>query len=347
MPKTIQQTRFGQLPDTRPVDLFTLTNSHGLVAKITNFGGIITELHVPDKSGKLANVVLGFDNLPQYVAKHPYFGAIIGRIGNRIAKGRFTLDGVQYTIATNDGTNHLHGGIKGFDKVLWTATANDTPDGPSLRLTYLSPDGEEGYPGNLSVTVTYTLTNNNELRIDYSATTDKATPVNLTNHTYFNLAGAGVGTILDHEVTVAADRYTAVDPKELIPTGKIDPVKGTPLDFTTPTPIGARIAQTPGGYDHNYVLNSGGGKLAFAARVRDPKSGRIMETLTTEPGMQLYTSNFLDGTVKGLGGAYPKHSAFCLETQHYPDSVNHPNFPSTILRPGNTYQTTTVYKFLT
>jgi aldose 1-epimerase len=292
-------------------------------------------------------VVHGFDNLEQYAKGHPGFGATIGRFGNRIARARFTLDGREYTLAANNGRNHLHGGLKGFDKVVWDARSLPATDHEAaVQFRYLSKDGEEGYPGNLSVTVTYTLTDDNALRIDYEATTDKATPVNLTNHSYFNLAGEG--DVLDHEVMIAADRYTPVD-DELIPTGEITSVKGTPLDFTRPMQIGARIEQLkpkPGGYDHNYVLNRDGKALALAARATEPKSGRGMEVLTTEPGMQLYTGNFLDGKYTGVGGvAYGRHSGLCLETQHFPDSVNRPNFPSTILRPDETFESTTVFKF--
>lgn len=343
----IDEQAWGQTQDGTPIKLFTLTNSKGMVAKITTYGAIITELRVLDRNDKVGNVVLGFDNLDQYLKGHPFFGAVAGRVANRIAKGRFTLDGHEYRLAVNNGPNHLHGGIKGFDKVVWTAkplqaNANEA----SLQLTYLSKDGEEGYPGNLAVTVTYTLTEDNELRIDYSAKTDKATPVNLTNHSYFNLAESG--TILDHVLMINADRYTVTD-DTLIPTGEIAPVAGTPLDFRKPTPIGARfdeIQKKPKGYDDNFVLNSAGKSLALAARVYEPKTGRVMEVLTTQPGVQLYTGNFLDGKLTGPNGqVYAQHTSFCLETQHFPDSVNHPEFPSTILRPGQTFKSTTVFKF--
>jgi aldose 1-epimerase len=318
-----------------------------MVARITAYGAILTELRAPDRYGRVANVVHGFDNLEQYVKGHPGFGATIGRFGNRIARARFTLDGKEYTLAANNGRNHLHGGLKGFDKFVWEAKPLPAGDHEAaVQFTYSSKDGEEGYPGNLSVTVPYTLTDDNELRIDYHATTDRATPVNLTNHSYFNLAGDG--DVLDHEVMIAGDRYTPVD-DELIPTGEIAGVKGTPLDFTKPMRIGARIEQLkprPGGYDHNFVLNGGGKSLALAARVTEPKSGRVMEVLTTEPGIQFYTGNFLDGKYTGVSGVvYGRHSGFCLETQHFPDSVNRPNFPSTILRPGGTLKSTTVLKF--
>jgi aldose 1-epimerase len=341
------KSAFGKTKEGTAVDLYTLTNRHGMVAKITTYGATLTELQVPDKSGRLTNVVLGYDRLEPYLAGVPYFGSTIGRVGNRIAKGRFTLNGKTYTLATNNGPNHLHGGNKGFDKVVWQA--QPAPGANAITFTYRSPDGEEGYPGTLLASVTYTLTDDNEIRLEYTATTDKPTPVNLTNHSYFNLAGDGAGDILGHELMLAADRFTPVD-DTLIPTGELKPVKGTVFDFTTPTVIGARIQQVPGpapvGYDHNYVLRNSGGSLALAARVVEPKSGRWMEVLTTEPGIQFYSGNFLDGTLKNRAGVpYNKHAAFCLETQHFPDSVNQPAFPSTILEPGKRYATTTVYRF--
>ena len=347
-PAPVQKAAFGKTQEGTAVDIYTLTNRNGMVAKIATYGATLTELLVPGKGGK-TNVVLGYDRLEPYLAGTPYFGATIGRVGNRIAKGRFTLNGKTYTLATNNGPNHLHGGNKGFDKVVWKAEPAQSASGPSLKLTYRSADGEEGYPGTLDVTVVYTLTDANEVRIDYTATTDKPTPVNLTNHSYFNLAGDGVGDILAHELTINADQFTPVD-ATLIPTGELKNVKGTVFDFTTPTAIGARIAKVPieppVGYDHNFVLRGGGGSLALAARVVEPKSGRTMEVLTTEPGLQFYSGNFLDGSLKNRAGVpYQKHAAFCLETQHFPDSVNHPNFPSTILEPGKTYKTTTVYRF--
>ncbi len=345
---TIQRTGFGKTAEGTPVDLYTLTNTHGIVAKIMTYGGVVTELHVPDKDGKMTDVVDGFDNLDQYLKGDPYFGALVGRVANRVAKGKFTLDGADYVLAVNNGPNALHGGLKGFDKVVWKGQGHVGAAGPSLHLSYLSADGEEGYPGNLSVTVVYTLTDNNELKIDYTATTDKATPINLTNHSYFNLAGTG--DVTNHILTLYADKYTPTD-DTLIPTGEIKPVAGTPLDFTTPTAMGAHLDQLTGdpkGYDHNYVLNSGGKKLALAARVEEPTSGRVMEVYTTQPGIQFYTGNFLDGTLTGKGGTvYNIHTAFCLETQHFPDSVNHKNFPTSILKPGETYHQTTVYKFST
>lgn len=345
----VEEMEFGRLPDGRVVKRYELRNRHRMMARVTTYGAILTELHVPDRNGGFTNVVHGFDNLRSYVAGHPFFGATVGRVSNRIGKARFTLDGQEYLLANNNGRNHLHGGMVGFDKVLWKAQPIKVDDREvAVVFTYLSRDGEEGYPGNLDVRITYTLTDNNELRIDYSATADKATPVNLTNHSYFNLAGAG--EILDHEMFIGADHYTPVD-EELIPTGEIAPVKGTPLDFTKPALIGTRIEQLkpkPGGYDHNYVLNSEGKSLALAARVRDPKTGRVLEVHTTEPGIQLYTANFLQGQVSGLNGQRSeRHSGFCLETQHFPDSVNHQNFPSTILRPGKVYKSTTIFGFST
>jgi aldose 1-epimerase len=342
----VVRSEFGKTQDGKAVDLYTLTNRHGLVAKVTNYGGILTELHVPDKSGQNGNVVLGFATLDKYVAGHPFFGATTGRVANRIAKGKFTLDGKEYTLFVNNGPNSLHGGKVGFDKKVWDAEPVDTKDGPAVRLRYVSPDGEEGYPGTLTTTVTYTLTNDDELKIDYKATTNKPTIVNLTNHSYFNLAGDGNGTVLDHELMINADKYTVFDSTQ-IPTGEIKSVEGTPLDFRKATPIGQRIEQVEGGgYDHNFVLNGKTGQMKLCARVRDPKSGRVMEIRTTEPGVQLYTANGLNGSVTGTSGKpYPKWGAFCLETQHYPDSVNHKEFPSVVLRPGDTYHTTTVHKF--
>jgi aldose 1-epimerase len=344
----IQEQDWGRTREGAAVKLYTLSNRHGVIAKITDYGVILTELHVPDRQGRVTNVVLGFDNLEAYLKGHPAFGATIGRVANRIAKARFTLDGKEYRLAANNGANHIHGGPKGFDKVVWTSRIVRASDTASVEFRYLSRDGEEGYPGNLEVTVVCSLTDDNELRIDYRATTDQPTIVNLTNHSYFNLAGSG--DVLEHELSIDAARYTPAD-KELIPTGEIAPVAGTPLDFTKPTRIGARIDQLkpqPNGYDHNYVLNSGGQALALAARAYEPKSGRVLEVLTTEPGVQLYTANWLDGRITGVGGVtYVRHGGFCLETQHYPDSINKPQFPSTVLRPGQTSQSTTVFKFST
>jgi aldose 1-epimerase len=345
----VHKTPFGKTADGTPVDLYTLTNGKGMTAKVITYGCILTELGVPDRGGKPGDVVLGFDDLQSYLAGHPFFGAVVGRVANRIAKGKFTLDGKTYTLATNNGPNALHGGNKGFDKAVWKAEPVRHGDDVGVKLTHRSPDGDEGYPGNLDATVTYTLTPDSALRIDYRATTDKATPVNLSNHTYFNLGGAKSATILGEEMMINADKYTPVD-ETLIPTGEIKSVKGTPMDFTTPHTIGSRIEQLKGtgGYDHNYVLRGEGKGLHLAVRVNDPKTGRVMEMYSTEPGVQFYTGNFLDGTLKGRGGVtYQRHQGFCLEAQHFPDSVNHPNFPSVILRPGQTYTQTTVYKFST
>jgi aldose 1-epimerase len=337
----------------KPIELFKLANGHGMELEVMTYGGIIRSLKVPDRTGAVADVVLGFDGPEGYLGDPPppYFGALIGRYGNRIAKGKFTLDGQTYTLATNNAPNHLHGGNKGFDKVLWTAAPRQSSEGASLVLTRTSPDGEEGYPGTLQVRVTYTLTDRNELVIDYHATTDKATPVNLTNHSYFNLAGEGSGDILGHELMINADRYTPVD-DTLIPTGELASVADTPFDFRKATAIGARINQdnpqlkNGKGYDHNWVLNRQGTGLQLAARLSDPKSGRTLEIRTTEPGLQFYSGNFLDGTIKGKGGhAYALRSGLCLETQHFPDSPNHPAFPSTILKPGQSYDSKTVFTF--
>jgi aldose 1-epimerase len=338
---------FGRLPDGTAIQLYTLTNAHGLRATISTYGGILTSLLVPDAAGQLGDVVLGFDSLagyqsPEYRKAGPYFGALIGRYGNRIARGRFMLDGKAYVLATNNGPNHLHGGLQGFDKVVWTAEPGTSPRGQTLTLRYLSRDGEEGYPGNLLVTVMYTLTPDDALQIDYSATTDKATPVNLTNHSYFNLSGGK--DVLGHEVTLPASRYTVVD-DALIPTGELRPVQGTPFDFTTAHTIGERIAQVPGGYDHNWVLDRATG-LREAASVYEPTSGRTLQVHTTEPGVQFYTGNFLDGSLKGKGDkVYGRYAGFCLETQHYPDSPNQPGFPSTILQPGHPLHSTTLFAF--
>lgn len=345
----IKKQPFGKTADQEAVDLYTLTNANGVEARIMTYGGTVISLKVPDRSGKLTDVVLGYESLGGYLKNSPYFGAIIGRYGNRIAKGAFSLNGHQYTLPKNDGENTLHGGIKSFDKVVWKAKEVKSINGVGLSLSYLSKDGEEGFPGNLSVTVVYTLTNKNELKIDYSATTDKTTVVNLTHHSYFNLAGEG--SILNHELMIVADRFTPVD-SGLIPTGELKSVKGGPMDFTRAAVIGARIDETDEqlvlgkGYDHNWALNNSTGKLALAARAYDPKSGRVMEVHTTEPGMQFYTGNFLDGSITGKGGqVYKKRYGFCLETQHFPDSPNKPSFPLTVLKPGRKYRTTTVYKF--
>jgi aldose 1-epimerase len=336
---------FGTPINGQEVFLFTLSNQR-MIVKITTYGGIITSIIVPDRRGKLADVALGFYSLESYLKKPPYFGAIIGRYGNRIAGGKFTLNGVEYILAKNDGKNHLHGGKIGFDKVIWAAEAIETPKEVGVKLTYLSKDGEEGYPGNLATMVQYLLNDQNELIIRYEARTDKPTVVNLTNHTYFNLAGEGSGDILGHEIQINADSYTAVA-KGLIPTGELKAVSGTPFDFTTPKTIGARIQEIKNGYDHNYVLNQKKpGELTPAAQVHEPVSGRKLEVFTTEPGIQFYTGNFLNGKLKGKSGRrYQKHGAFCLETQHFPDSPNHPEFPTTVLNPGETYRQETIYKF--
>lgn len=351
---TMTKAPFGKLADGTAVDIYTLANSKGFEARITNYGGIVVSLKTPDKAGKLDDVVLGFDNLDGYLKTHPFFGALAGRYANRIAKGQFKLGDKTYKLFVNNGPNSLHGGKVGFDKKLWTGKDVSTDKAAGLELSYLSKDGEEGYPGNLNVTVTYWVTNDNELKIDYAATTDKETVLNITNHSYFNLAGAGNGDILKHEVMINADSVTAVD-ATLIPTGDIKPVAGTPLDFTKPMVIGARIDDTKDqqmlygkGYDHNFVLNGKGDTVALAARVTEPTTGRVLEVLTDQPGVQLYTGNFLDGTLTGKGGkVYPRRSGFCLETQHYPDSPNHPNFPTTALKPGEQYKSTTVFKFST
>jgi len=345
---TINVESFGKTPDGQEVDLYTLANINGIRAKITNYGAILVSLEVPDKDSKPADITLGFDKLDGYIPRHPYFGATVGRYANRIGGAKFKLNDIEYTLAANNGPNHLHGGIKGFDKVAWKLEdIKAESDKALLKLSYLSKDGEEGYPGNLACTVTYTLTKDGELKISYEAETDKATVINLTNHSYWNLAGQGSGDVLGHELMLNADKYTPVD-EGLIPTGEIRSVKDSPMDFTKPMTIGSRIGQVEGGYDHNYVLNSGGGALSLCARVSEPTSGRIMEIYTTEPGVQLYTGNFLDGSITGKSGkVYKKHYGFCLETQHFPDSPNKPDFPSVVLNPGDKYTTVTVYKFYT
>ena len=349
----IEKTIYGQLPGGQTADLYTLHNAAGMTARITNYGGLLVGLTAPDKDGKFEDVTLGLDSLATYVKSNPFFGALVGRYGNRIAKGKFTLDGKPYTLFINNMGNHLHGGKVGFDKVLWAATPVDG-DEPALKLKYTSKDGEEGYPGNLTVEVTYTLQKDNALKIDYQATTDKPTVVNLTNHTYFNLTGGAKRDILDHVVTLNADKFLAVD-KTLIPTGELKPVAGTPFDFTKPAVIGARINDSTdtqikygGGYDHAWVLNGAANAMKVAATVYEPTSGRTMEVRTTEPAIQFYTGNFLNGKLTGREGvAYKKRFALCLETEHYPDSPNQPAFPTTVLRPGQTYKTTTIYQFST
>lgn len=349
----VRSRSFGQLPDGRDVTLFQVSSPSGMVMEVTNYGGIITRLTAPDRDGEYVDVVLGYDELDAYLAETPYFGAIIGRYGNRIANGQFELDGETYTLAQNNGENHLHGGIQGFDKVLWEAQPFSMGSEYGVVLNYESPDGEEGYPGNLSVRVTYMLTADNRLIVSYQATTDKATPVNLTQHTYFNLAGPGSDSILDHQLMIAADHFTPID-GGLIPTGEIRPVADTPFDFTEATAIGARIDEEDEqlanglGYDHNWVLSDLSSDMRLAARVFEPTSGRVLEVLTEEPGLQFYAGNFLDGTLTGkYDEIYEYRSGFCLETQHFPDSPNQPAFPSTILRPGETYQTRTIFAFST
>jgi len=343
----VQKQGFGQLPDGQEVELYVLTNAAGIKARVMTYGATLVSLEVPDRDGNFADITLGCDSLEGYLSASPYFGATVGRYANRIAKGKFTLNGVEYTLAQNNGENHLHGGIQGFDKVIWDAEPVRTEEAVGVKFVYLSKDGEEGYPGNLTCTVTYLLTDNDELRISYEAETDKSTPVNLTHHSYFNLEGQGSGDILDHELMIDADKYTLVD-EGLIPTGEIRSAADSPMDFTTPHAIGERIDQVEGGYDHNFVLRGGGGTLSLAARVYEPDSGRVMEIHTTEPGIQFYSGNFLDGSITGKSGkVYHKHYGFCLEPQHFPDSPNKPNFPSTILRPGDRYMSLTVFKFST
>ena len=344
----MQKQSFGKTEDGQPVDLYLLTNKNGMEAAITNYGGTVVSLKVADRNGKFEDVVLGYDNLDGYATGKAYIGATVGRYANRIAHATFTLDGTTYTVAKNDGDNHLHGG---FNKRVWTAKDVSSIAGQALELTYLSKDGEEGFPGNLPVKVVYTLTDQNELKIDYSATTDKDTVLNLTNHAYFNLAGQGNGDILQQQVMIKADRFTPIDATS-IPTGELRSVKGTPFDFTNSTAIGARIDQDDQqlklgrGYDHNFVLNGDTMRALFlAAQAYDPHSGRVLEVFTTEPGIQLYTGNFLDGIHGKDGKVYNRRYAFCLETQHFADSPNRPNFPSTELKPGQHFQSTTVYKF--
>lgn len=349
----IEKAPFGEV-EGQPVDLYTLTNANGLVMTVTNYGGIVVSLTVPDKAGNLGDIVLGFSAVADYVKNSPYYGCIVGRYGNRIGKAKFSLDGQEYALAANNGENSLHGGVKGFDKVIWAAKEVKTDNAVGVELKYLSKDMEEGFPGNLDATVTYWLTNDNEFKIEYAATTDKPTVVNLTHHSYFNLAGEGSGDILGHELTINADTYTPVD-QGLIPTGKLEPVEGTPMDFRTATAVGARIdadfeqLKFGKGYDHNWVLNrKSAGDMELAATVFEPKSGRVMEVLTTEPGLQFYAGNFLDDSRTGKSGKVNGfRTGLCLETQHYPDSPNKPDFPTVVLKPGETYKTSTIYKFST
>ena len=350
---SITSRKFGVTTNGETVTQYTLTNSQGASASFINYGGILTSLIMPDRNGKFQDVVLGFNSLADYENKSPYFGCLVGRYGNRIAKGHFTLGGHNYQLALNNNGQSLHGGLKGFDKVVWKATPLETKQGPSLKFSYISKDGEEGYPGELSITATYTLTNRNELKLVFRAKTDKPTIVNLTHHSYFNLAGQGSGNILNHVVTIHANKYTPVD-DVLIPTGTLAPVKGTVFDFRKPMAIGARITQNDQqlkfgqGYDHNWVADKLHGHLGLIAKVEDPKSGRVMEVLSTEPGVQFYTGNFLDGSLTGKEKAvYHFRNGFCLEPQHFPDSPNHSNFPSTVLRPGETYKNTIIYRFST
>ncbi len=345
----VVKTAFGRTPDGGAVDLFTVRNAAGVEARIMTYGGVLLSLRTPDRDGRFDDIVLGHESLASHLEKPSFFGCIVGRYGNRIAKARFTLDGKTYTLAANNGANHLHGGVKGWDKVVWKGTSFERNDAAGVTLTYTSKDGEEGYPGTVKATVRYTLNDKNELAFDYEATTDKPTVINLTQHSYFNLAGDQAADILGHELTIPADRYTPVD-ETLIPVGGIQPVAGTPLDFRTATPIGARIGaddvqiRRGNGYDHNFVLNRAGPGLATAAIVYEPKTGRTLEVRTTEPGVQFYTGNFLDAKGKA-GRVYGRRSGFCLETQHYPDSPNQPEFPSTVLRPGKRYHSTTVLAF--
>jgi len=354
-PPAIEPEPFGIMPDGKTeVFSYTLTNANGVRAKLITYGAALVEMHVPDRDGNLGDVTLGFDTLEGYLSdRNQHYGCTVGRVANRIANARFTLNGKTYELAANNGPNSLHGGEeRPFDEVIWKATAIRTPDGPAVRFSYFSPDGEEGYPGNMLTKVTYTLTDKNELKIDYEATVDQPCPVNLTNHAYWNLGGAGAGKILDHELTLNASLYTPVN-EVLIPTGRLAPVANTPLDFKSPTPIGARIEQltdTPTkGYDHNFVLDTGGNTagdaLTLAARLRDPETGRVLEVHTTEPGIQFYSGNFLKGAVGKGGKVYEHRGALCLEAQHFPDSPNQITFPSIILKPGQTYRQTTVYRF--
>ncbi len=342
---TVQKESWGKTPKDVPIDLYTLDNGKGLRVKIMTYGATIISVETPDRDGKPANITLAMDSLEGYLKGVPYFGATVGRYANRIAKGKFSIDGKQYTLATNNDANHLHGGLRGFDKVVWKAEPIETDKCVGVKFSYESADGEEGYPGKLSAEVTYSITDKDELKMDYVAKTDKTTVLNLTNHTYWNLAGGTSGDILGQSLTLNASKYLPVD-DGLIPTGELKDVKDSPMDFTSPHKIGERIAQVKGGYDHCYVLDRKDGEgLSLAARVEDPKSGRVMEILTTQPAIQFYSGNFLDGTLKAGGKSYEKHGGFCLETQHYPDSPNRPEFPSVLLKPGETYQQHTVHQF--
>src|SRR5215213_8722267 len=357
MPRSDQQgpevtvAPFGQVPDGKAVEVYTLRNARGMVVRAITYGAIIQAIRVPDRSGRVEDVTLGYDSLPGYLTDSPYFGAVVGRYANRIARGRFTLEGRTYRLATNNGPNHLHGGLKGYDKVVWEAASFQRGDTVGVNFQHTSRDGDEGYPGRVHATVTYTLSPRNELLVEYRVTTDRATPVNLSQHSYWNLAGEGSGPILGHVLKIEADRYTPVD-STLIPTGELASVAGTPFDFRKPTPVGARIGQADPqlrygkGYDHNFALNRTGTGLAQAAHLLDPKSGRTLYISTTEPGLQFYSGNFLDGSIKGKSGhVYDHRTALVLETQHFPDSPNHPNFPTTILQPGEEYRSQTVFAF--
>jgi aldose 1-epimerase len=351
-PKAIEKASYGKV-DGKPVDIYTLTNAKGAFVKITNYGAIVTELHVPDKAGKLGDVVLGFDNVGDYVKQSPYFGAIVGRVANRIANATFELDGKTYKLTANDAPHHLHGGKKGWDKVIWKAEPSETPAGPSLKLTHVSPDGEESYPGTVTATTIYTLTNDNELKVEMQATTDKTTLVNMAHHSYWNLAGDG--TILDHVLTMPADKYTPgppnADGKVAVPDGKVVPVKGTPFDFTVAKPIGKDLKAAGGkpvGFDHNWVVNGDPHAFRVAAILKDPKSGRVMTISADQPGLQFYSGNFMDGKTKGKGVTHPQYAALCLETQKFPNSVNVPAWRAeVVLKPGQTYKHTMVHKFTT
>jgi aldose 1-epimerase len=346
-PQPIVKSPYGSV-DGKEVSLYTLTNSNGLVLKVATYGTTVTELHVPDKSGKMADVVAGFENLEGYIKGSPYFGATVGRVANRIKNGQFTLEGKTYKLATNNPPNHLHGGKKGFDKVVWDGEPHETADGPSVKFTYVSKDGEEGYPGTVTAHVTYTLTNKNEFRVEMDATTDRTTIVNLAHHSYWNLAGSDSGSILEHELTLYADKYTPGDP---VPDGKIKPVKGTPFDFTTAKPIGKdlqAVGGKPVGYDHNYIVDGDAHTLRPFARLKDPKSGRVMTLEADQPGLQFYSGNFLDGSLKGKGATYPQHAALCLESQKFPNSINVPAWKhEVILKPGQTYKHVMVHRFST
>ena len=349
---SIEKSSFGKIADGTEIFRYTCTNQHGLKLQVMTYGATVTAMDVPDKDGNLSNVTLGFDSLDGYLSRHPYFGSTVGRFCNRIGAGKFSIDGADYQLATNNGPNHLHGGEKGFDAVVWDAEEIEAADTVGVKFMYRSPDGEEGYPGNVDVTAIYSLNNDNEVTMKFSAMTDKATPINLTNHCYWNLGGAGSGVVLEHDLTIPADWYLPGD-ANLLPTGEIADVEGTQFDFRATTPIGSRIDQLPGnpdagdpgGYDNCYCLAAQDGTLQLAARVRDPASGRVIEIHTTQPAIQFYTGNFLDGS-EGNGG-FGKHDAFCLETQNYPDAPNQPEFPPSILQPGESYQHTTVHKFLT